>query len=166
VNHFRLLLSTDSGATYPDTIATNIQNTDTSYTWQVPDTISSSSCKVKVEVIDDSDNVLTYDESDSVFSISPSSVEEKPRVPRSFAIKEASNPIAGYTIIYYQLPHKSRVSLKIYNAAGRLVKDLVEGEKKAGYYSIKWDARGIKSGIYFIEFRADNYKDTRKILVR
>jgi len=166
VNYFRLLLSTDSGMTYPDTIATNIPNSYIFfYAWRVPNTISSS-CKVKVEALDSSNNVLTYDESDSVFSIISTSVEEKPRIPRSFAIREASNPITGYTIIYYQLPHKSRVSLKIYNVAGRLVKDLVEGEKEAGYYSIKWDVRGIKSGIYFIEFRADNYKYTRKIVVR
>jgi len=166
VKYFRLLLSTDGGTTYPDTIATNIPDTDTSYAWAVPDTMNSSSCKVKVEVIDDSDNVLTYDVNDSVFSISPTSVEERPRIPRSFTIREASSPITGYTIIHYQLPHKSRVSLKIYNTAGRLVEDLVEGEKEAGYYSIRWDAIGIKSGIYFIEFKADNYKDTRKIVVR
>jgi len=166
VSYYRLLLSTDGGMTYPDTIATNIPNTDTSYSWTIPYTINSSSCKVKVQALDSIDNVLVEDESDSVFTIQPASVEERPRLPKSFAIREASSPITGYTIIYYQLPHNSRVSLKIYNAAGRLVKDLVEGEKKAGYYSIRWDARGIKSGIYFIEFKADNYKDTRKIVVR
>jgi len=167
VDYYRLLLSTDGGATYPDTIATNIPNTDIFfYAWEVPDTINSSSCKVKVEALYLSNNVLYYDESDSVFSISPSSVEEKPRIPKSFAIRDASNPITGYTIMHYQLPHKSNVSLKIYNTAGRLVKDLVEGEKEAGYHTIQWNANQLKSGIYFIEFRADNYKETKKMVVK
>jgi len=169
VNYYRLLLSTDGGMTYPDIIATNIQNTDTSYAWTVPDSINSGACKIKIEALNTSsksNKVVAYDVSDSTFIISPLGAKERPLMPRSFAIREASNPITGYTIIYYQLPHKSRVSLKIYNAAGRLVKDLVKGEEKAGYYSIRWDARGIKSGIYFIEFKADNYKDTRKIVVR
>ena len=163
---YNLLLSLDGGTTYSDTIASNISSSDTSYSWTVPNSINSGACKIKVEVLGSGKNVLAYDESDSTFSISPLKVEEHPDIPRSFAIKEASNPTSGYAIIQYQLPYKSKVSLKIYNAAGRLVKDLVEEEKEAGYYTIKWDARGIKSGIYLIQFRAGNYKITRKIVIK
>ena len=69
-------------------------------------------------------------------------------------------------MIRHGVPHKSRVSLRVYNAAERLVKGIVDQKKKAGYYTVKWDASRVKSGIYFIKFKAGDYKDTRKIVVR
>jgi len=75
------------------------------------------------------------------------------------------NPSFGSAVINYGVPVKSTVSLRIYDLTGRLVKTLVDGKKKAGYYSIRWDASGIKSGIYFIKFKADNYEATRKIVL-
>ncbi|MBI4721704.1 MAG: T9SS type A sorting domain-containing protein [Candidatus Stahlbacteria bacterium] len=58
-------------------------------------------------------------------------------------------PFTNLTIISYQLPTKSRVSLKIYDITGRIVKTLVNGEKNAGSYSVSFDANHLTAGIYF-----------------
>lgn len=63
------------------------------------------------------------------------------------------------TTISFSLTKKSRVSLKIYNSSGRLVRKLVEGMFKAGTYNIFWngkDERGIPlpDGVYFVTLKA------------
>jgi len=75
------------------------------------------------------------------------------------------NPVFESAMIRYGVPVKSTVSLRIYDLTGRLVKTLVDGEKEAGYYTVRWDASGIKSGVYFIKFKTDNYEATRKIVL-
>ena len=68
VDHYRLLYSTDGGSSYPDTIAQNIPHTDISYLWTLPP-INYSTCRVKVQILDASDNIISEDASDSNFTI-------------------------------------------------------------------------------------------------
>ncbi|MCK4353126.1 T9SS type A sorting domain-containing protein [candidate division WOR-3 bacterium] len=75
------------------------------------------------------------------------------------------NPFVKSTSIKYQLPVKSKVSLKIYNVAGRLVKTLVNEKKGPGYYATNWDAKEFSSGIYFVRFTAGDYKTTKKLIL-
>ena len=70
VDRYRLLLSTDSGSSYQDTIADNIPPTDTCYTWTIP-SIRCYSCKVKVQAMDSLENIIAEDESNDVFTILP-----------------------------------------------------------------------------------------------
>jgi len=66
VNYVDIVLSTDGGATYPDTVATGEAN-DGSYDWNVPP-VDSDNCYIKVIAYDDAQNPGS-DESDSAFSI-------------------------------------------------------------------------------------------------
>ncbi|MCK4353600.1 T9SS type A sorting domain-containing protein, partial [candidate division WOR-3 bacterium] len=75
------------------------------------------------------------------------------------------NPFAVRTTIKYAIPRKTKVSLKVYNIAGRLVKTLVNGQKEPGYYTIKWDAKEFTSGIYFAKLKAGNHIETKKIIL-
>ena len=67
-NSYRLLLSTDSGVSYTDTIATDISPDNTSYNWTLP-VINSYTCRVRVQILDSLNNVISQDESNSNFSI-------------------------------------------------------------------------------------------------
>ena len=49
---------------------------------------------------------------------------------------------------------RSSVILKVYDVTGKLVKRLMEGRKRPGYYKVEWDGRNdggekISSGVYF-----------------
>ena len=65
---FRLLLSRNGGITYPDTIAHNIPPSQRYYAW-VANRINSTTCRIKVQVIDTTNSVVTEDESDEDFLI-------------------------------------------------------------------------------------------------
>lgn len=65
------------------------------------------------------------------------------------------NPNAGdFTFIRYWLGQAARVSIKIYDTAGDLVKEM-EGPGLAGTDNeVRWDLSGVQSGIYFARIRA------------
>jgi outer membrane protein assembly factor BamB len=65
---FRLLLSRNAGHTYPDTIAQNVPPSQSYYIGTTP-RLNSSFCRVKVQVIDTINRVVTEDESDDNFTI-------------------------------------------------------------------------------------------------
>ena len=80
------------------------------------------------------------------------------------------NPFNPSTVISFQLPEASEVSLSIYNMNGQLVKKLVAGEMNAGRHSFRWDAkddRGLQvaSGVYLYVVKAGEFTAQRKLLL-
>ncbi|MBA7710594.1 hypothetical protein ES703_119539 [subsurface metagenome] len=85
-------------------------------------------------------------------------------------LQNCPNPMSITTKILYQLPRTEKVSLKIYNVAGQLIKTLVNELKKPGYYTAYWDGkdeRGKKSagGVYFYRIEAGDYMRTKKMIL-
>lgn len=79
------------------------------------------------------------------------------------------NPFAGETEISYALPVGTRVSLRLYDVSGRLVRTLVDGARDAGVHHARWDGRNdagakVVSGIYFVKFSADGITRSDRIL--
>ncbi len=85
------------------------------------------------------------------------------------------NPFNPETWIPYALANASDVEIFIYDARGVLVRHLVLGHQRAGYYTEKsraahWDGRNtvgerVASGIYFYRLEADNASLLRKMLI-
>lgn len=75
------------------------------------------------------------------------------------------NTLNPTTTITYQIPKSSLVKLSIYDIDGRLVKTLVNEQKNAGYYSVKWNAEEVSSGIYFYRIDAGEFSSVKKCLV-
>jgi hypothetical protein len=76
------------------------------------------------------------------------------------------NPFNPTTNIRFALPKVSDVTLKIYNINGQLVETLLSGERvSAGTNEIKFNASTLASGIYFYTLQADNYKETKKMML-
>lgn len=79
------------------------------------------------------------------------------------------NPFNPTTVIRYDLPEASEVTLKIYDVIGREVRTLVNAKQSAGYKSIAWDGRNeqgvsVSSGVYIYRLLAGNHAQTRKML--
>ncbi len=89
-------------------------------------------------------------------------------IPRTFSLSQNyPNPFNNSTIIKFALPTDGRVSLKIYNVTGQLVKEFKEF-KSAGFHSISWDATNTKgekvaSGIYLYKLEAENFTEVKKM---
>jgi hypothetical protein len=81
------------------------------------------------------------------------------------------NPFNPSTTIDYVVINPSQVSLKVFDATGRLVRTLVDGEQPRGMYSLDFDARGLASGVYFYQLiatprsGATGFSSTRKMLI-
>ncbi len=96
---------------------------------------------------------------------------DKIELPMVFKFSQNEpNPFFKSTSIKYQLPTKSKVSLRIYDITGRCVKTLINNEKEIGYYKVKLDAKEFSAGIYFMKFFATNgakeiYKETKKLIL-
>jgi serine protease AprX len=109
----------------------------------------------------------------------PTSVEEEPgSTPFQFSLDQSyPNPFNPTTTIpytvhgsQYTVNNPIRTTLRIYNIRGRLVKTLLDEEKKAGEYSVVWngnDERGkeVASGIYFYQLIAGDKKITRRMVL-
>ncbi len=87
-------------------------------------------------------------------------------VPRTFLLEQNyPNPFNPTTVIGYQLPVASEVSLKVYDVLGREVMTLVNGKQEAGVYNFTLNATGLASGIYFYRLQAGNFVQTKKMML-
>jgi hypothetical protein len=75
------------------------------------------------------------------------------------------NPFNPITVIRYQLPVNSQVTLKVYDVLGREVSTLVNENKKPGSYEIDFDGSKMPSGLYFYRIVAGNFIETKKMLL-
>lgn len=93
-------------------------------------------------------------------------VRQSPELPTSFALyQNFPNPFNPTTMISYQLPANSLVSLKVYDILGREVATLVNGRQSAGSHSVKFDTGNLASGVYFYRLQAGSFVQTKKMVV-
>jgi hypothetical protein len=87
-------------------------------------------------------------------------------VPKEFMLEQNfPNPFNPSTTIQYALPVRSHVSLTVFNTLGQEISVLRNGEQEAGYHDVKFDGTNLPSGVYFYRMQADNYVETRKLLL-
>ncbi len=99
--------------------------------------------------------------------------EDRPDLPQSYVLAQNyPNPFNPSTSIQFELPRRSIVTMSIYNILGQRVKVLVNESRSAGIHSVIWDGAdqngiSLPSGVYFYRLVADDFVDTRKmVLVR
>ena len=96
---------------------------------------------------------------------------DTPKAPAAtYLAQNYPNPFNPSTRITFGLKEPAAVSLRIYDAAGRLVRVLVEGTRPAGIYSELWDGmdngrRAVASGLYFYRLDAGSFSQTRKMVL-
>ena len=75
------------------------------------------------------------------------------------------NPFNQSTNIKYQITNKSFITLKVYDITGKEVAILLNEEKSAGTYSIRFDADNLPSGIYFYQLIVNGITlETKKMI--
>ena len=121
------------------------------------------------------DDGPAYTETGSCGSVSKMTGSEEASteatLPEGYALEQNyPNPFNPTTIISFELPVDSEVSLAIYNMSGQLVKKLVAGEMNAGRHSLVWDAtddRGarVASGAYLYVIKAGSFTAQKKLVL-
>ncbi len=152
--------SPDSGGTW-NLIANSVWTLNGSYSWQVPN-IESENCLIRL-----GNYPCKYDVSDFVFTIAnPVSIEEELYLPKEFSLSQNyPNPFNPTTSIQYAVGSEQFVTLKVYDVLGDEIEALVNEEKAVGSYEIEFNGKGLPSGIYFYQLKADSYIETKKMFL-
>lgn len=91
--------------------------------------------------------------------------ENKGTLPSGFSLSQNyPNPFNPSTVINYEIPKASGVSLCIYDLLGREAAVLVDEEKSAGKYSVTFNSL-LPSGVYYYTLRAGEYTASRKMTI-
>jgi hypothetical protein len=92
-------------------------------------------------------------------------------LPKTYSVHQNyPNPFNPSTVIQFELPRRSHVTIEIFNLLGEKVIDLVNEEYAAGSYQITWNGMSstgqrVSTGTYFYRMVADGHSDTKKMIL-
>lgn len=90
---------------------------------------------------------------------------EQPELPGAFKLlQNYPNPFNPTTTITFDTPQSSFVNLTVYDLLGREISTLVNEEKQGGRHSVRFDASGLGSGVYFYRLSAGGFVETRRMV--
>lgn len=96
--------------------------------------------------------------------------EGEKSLPAIYSLRNSyPDPFNNRTTIFYSLAKPGKVSLKVYDVSGRLVKTLVNKEQSQGVYNIRWNGtnnnnRRVGSGVYFYRLQSRQYTSVKKVV--
>lgn len=90
--------------------------------------------------------------------------------PSLAEVVSAPNPFSGVTVIRFELRQGEEARLRIFDLAGRQVKELVHRADAAGSQAVQWDGRDqngspLASGIYFYVVKAGARSVTKRLVL-
>ena len=92
--------------------------------------------------------------------------EEARGAPTEAALRAAyPNPASGAVTLAYDLAEAGRATLEVFDALGRRVAVLTDGEQAPGRYEVRWEPRGVASGVYLYRLRAGSFVATRRLQI-
>lgn len=114
--------------------------------------------------------VYQYEIPDTTSGSGTQTTNQSVTLSRPKLFQNYPNPFKTHTTIRYSIPIENRVSLKIYNINGTLIKTLINQPQKFGVYSVNWDGKNndnktVSSGIYFYRLETDNYQTTNRAII-
>ncbi len=94
----------------------------------------------------------------------PVSNEETKETPSSVKLHQNyPNPFNPTTTISFELDKPSEITLTVFDALGRRVSELLDGQFSAGYHQIQFNAGNLSSGMYIYRLQAGNKVFTKKL---
>jgi len=95
-------------------------------------------------------------------------VKDEPIIPTQFSLSQNyPNPFNPSTMIHFQISNFKFVTLKVYDSLGREIVTLVNEEKSAGEYTVKFNGLNLSSGTYFcrIDIGHGQFVQTKKMIL-
>jgi hypothetical protein len=93
------------------------------------------------------------------------------QAPSAYALRQSyPNPFNPTCFIRFDVPHSGNVTLRVFDAAGRVVRTVADRWMESGSYTEVWDGRDdaaadMPSGVYFYELAAPDFRETRKTVM-
>ncbi len=166
-------VSTNNGSTWTD-VATydGSQSTWTEETIDLTSYVGASQFKIRFLL--DSDGFIERDGwyvDDVLIAIEGPETGVDDLVARELAISNFPNPFNPHTNVSFQMPSRGTADVRVYDAAGRLVRTLLDGdERDAGSHHVIWDGRddagrGVAAGVYFSRIIAGGREASAKMVL-
>jgi len=94
------------------------------------------------------------------------SIEPVSTLPSEFKLyQNYPNPFNPSTEIKFDLSSRSFVTLKVFDALGKEVAELLNSETEAGSHKISFNAEGLSAGVYYYTLIAGNNRQTNKMML-
>jgi hypothetical protein len=91
-------------------------------------------------------------------------VSSEETAPRAFHLASPyPNPFREATTVEFELAEPGRVTLRVYDALGREVARLVDGEREAGPHEATFRPQGLASGLYLVRLETALGVRTRRV---
>lgn len=90
------------------------------------------------------------------------SIENPKKNGISLSLPSVFNP---FTTINFQIENSEFVNISIYNEEGKIVEELVNEDKDAGYYEVRFNTRLMQSGKYFYKIKSGNYSESNSFVI-
>jgi hypothetical protein len=92
--------------------------------------------------------------------------ESSNSIPNHFRLDQNyPNPFNPETTISYSSPKSEHVTLKVFDVLGREIATLVNENKVAGNYNVKFNASELPSGIYIYRLIGNGFSQSKKMLL-
>ncbi|HEX2786588.1 MAG TPA: T9SS type A sorting domain-containing protein [Ignavibacteria bacterium] len=75
------------------------------------------------------------------------------------------NPFNPETKIRFHVKSNDLIQIKIYNVSGKEIETLLKENLPYGVYEVKLDASSLPSGVYYYTLIAQNFKETKKMVL-
>lgn len=127
-----------------------------------------SNCNLVVFVYKDASPLYaaTVEQTTTQSVTNPLGIETWGEIPDRFSLEQNyPNPFNPVTRFKYSIPHDGNVSLKVYDALGKVAAVFADGFLKAGKYNAEFDGSSLGSGVYFYSLVSGDYKETRKMVL-
>jgi len=92
-------------------------------------------------------------------------------IPKTIKLLENyPNPFNPETVIRFELPKISLVTIQVYNTLGQKIRTLISEQRPAGIHIIKWDGKddhgsSVSSGVYFYSMETGDFRQVRKMVL-
>jgi photosystem II stability/assembly factor-like uncharacterized protein len=104
-------------------------------------------------------------------NVTITSIADEGIIPKDFALyQNYPNPFNPTTTIKFAVPSESNVNISIYDINGNKITTILNSLKSPGFYTTSWNGKNsnddnVTSGIYFYTIKAQNFTQTRKMLL-
>lgn len=87
-------------------------------------------------------------------------------LPTRYRLRQNTpNPFNVRTVIPYDLPEASAVTLTLYTLAGQPVATLLSTHQGAGHHEVSWDGGECATGVYLYRIQTPEFVYTRRMLL-
>ncbi len=166
----------DLGDTGNDLLHVSLTKVDSNYTAHVTQLVKNFLSPLGVELVGSKlfvmETGLNYNNNSPKLyeitlptDIATSAKDQKNILPAFKLYQNYPNPFNPVTNINYTVPKSNFVTLKVFNLLGEKVATLVNEEKQAGNYEVKFNGSDLTSGVYFYQIKAGSFSDTKKLIL-